>query len=207
MRTRIKICGITNIEDALACAEFGADAIGFVFAESPRHIEPEKALEIANQLPPFVQAVGVFTAEDETVAQIANFVKLDFIQLHGDQSDEFAAKFESKRIIRAVRVKDELSLVPYKYGATYLLDTWKPGVLGGTGATFNWELAVKAKEFDKPIILAGGLSMENIADAIRIVRPYAVDVSSGVEISPGKKDRNKIKEFIRNVRAADATTE
>ncbi|HPP74889.1 MAG TPA: phosphoribosylanthranilate isomerase [Armatimonadota bacterium] len=206
MRTRVKICGITNLEDALAACEFGADAIGFVFAKSPRQISAEAAGDIADHLPPFTKTVGVFTNDDQEVIRAADWVPLDLIQLHGEQSDHFADLIGAGRVIRAIRIRDEESLKQFerwKSGAAYLLDTWASDKMGGTGGTFNWEIAKKAKDYGKPVILAGGLTPENVADAIRAVRPYAVDVSSGVEISPGKKDIRKIKEFIDNVRSAD----
>lgn len=208
MTTRIKICGVTNVEDALAACELGADAIGFVFAEGPRQVSLEEAAEIADQLPPLVKTVGVFTSESPRVSAIADWVPLDLIQLHGEQTEEFAEWLGATRVIRAVRMRDEKSLEwlkKWERGAAYLLDAWHAEKRGGTGVTFNWELAVRAKEFGKPIILAGGLSPENVADAIRTVRPYGVDVSSGVEAFRGKKDHRKIKEFIANVRAADET--
>lgn len=208
MRTRVKICGITNIEDALAACEFGADAIGFVFAESPRQVSLEEAAEIADQLPPFVKTVGVFTYEKPRVSAVAEWVPLDLIQLHGEQTEEFAEWLGAMRVLRGVRIRDEGSLKwlkKWEHAAAYVLDTWTPDRKGGTGMTFDWELAVRAKEFGKPVMLAGGLTPDNIADAIRAVRPYGVDVSSGVEAFPGKKDHKKMKEFIANVRAADET--
>lgn len=207
MRTRIKICGITNIEDALAACELGADAIGFVFAESPRKIAVEDAKRIVHQIPPFVQTVGVFTSEGAEVFATAVSANLELIQLHGDQSEEFSRSLGRFKVIRAVRVKDERSLKQLKEwhsASTFLLDTWSPDQKGGTGTSFNWDLALKAKNSGKAIILAGGLNPSNIAEAIRTVRPHAVDVSSGVEAQPGKKDLTKLKEFIDNVRAADA---
>jgi phosphoribosylanthranilate isomerase len=206
MITRIKICGITNIEDALAAYELGADALGFVFADSPRQVTEEQAGSIVNALPPLVTTVGVFTESDEKILGIAAWVGLDLIQLHGDQNEQFAEQIRSSRVIRAARIRDEDSLeklTRWKHGAAYLLDTWTGGQMGGTGTAFNWKLAIKAKEYGKPIILAGGLTPDNIKDAIISIRPFAIDVSSGVESRPGKKDYSKMKEFIANVRAAD----
>lgn len=208
MRTRVKICGMTNLEDALAACELGADAIGFVFAESPRQITVEQAADIADQLPPFVKTVGVFTDENPRVASIADWVPLDMVQLHGDQSEEFAEWLGTIPIVRVVRMRDETSLdllAKWELGSAYLLDSWTVDRQGGTGDAFNWDLALRSGEFGKPIILAGGLTAENVGEAVKKVRPYAVDVSSGVESSPGQKDYTKIKEFIANVRAADAT--
>jgi phosphoribosylanthranilate isomerase len=209
MTTKIKICGITNAEDALAACAMGADAIGFVFAESPRQVSLEEAAEIADQLPPFVKTVGVFTSENPRVAAVADWVPLDLIQLHGDQTEQFAEWIGQDRVLRGVIVKNEKSLEwlkKWERGAAYVLDTYAKGKKGGTGTTFDWSLALKAKEFGKPVILAGGLTPENVTEAIRIVRPYAVDVSSGVESFRGKKDHVKMKEFIDNVRAADAAS-
>jgi phosphoribosylanthranilate isomerase len=209
MRTRVKICGITNIEDALAACELGADALGFVFTKSPRLIAVRDAAFIADRLPPFVKKVGVFTEATPRLVVIAGQVPLDMVQLHGEQSEEFASSLGTASVIRAVRMKDETALAmlrEWETGAAYLLDAWNPTQKGGTGETFNWDLAIRAKESGKPIILAGGLTPENVGEAVRAVRPYAVDVSSGVEASPGKKDYNKIKEFMDNVRATDQNT-
>jgi phosphoribosylanthranilate isomerase len=206
MTTRIKICGITNIEDALAACELGSDAIGFVFAESPRQVSLEEAATITDQLPPFVKTVGVVTSENPRVSAMADWVPLDLIQLHSDQTEQFAEWLGGTRVIRAVRIKDEDSLQLLKrweHSSAYLLDSWSADQRGGTGEKFDWNLAAKAKEYGKPIILAGGLTPENVGEAIRIVRPYAVDVSSGVEAFKGKKDYSKMKEFIANVRSAD----
>ena len=207
--TRVKICGITSIEDAMAAVEAGADAIGFVFAPSPRQIDSATAKRIADALPPFIARVGVFVNADPSLLEVARDCGLDAAQLHGEQSDLFAQLLAPHiRIIRVLRVKDEESLASIKsYPAAdaYLLDTFSKDALGGTGKSFDWELAVKAKQFGKPVILSGGLNPENVEEAVRLVRPYAVDVSSGVELSPGKKDHNKIKELVENVRKADQT--
>ena len=151
--------------------------------------------------------VGVFTEQSDSIPQIADECGLDFVQLHGDQSEEFAEAIGPDRVIRVVRVKDEFSidsLADYQLASCYLLDTYIKGKPGGTGATFDWSLAILARKLlRKPIILAGGLNPGNVFDAIRAVRPYAVDVSSGVESSPGNKDLAKVKEFIDHVREAD----
>jgi len=205
--TRIKICGITNLDDAQAAVEYGADAIGFVFALSPRHVDAGQARRISDAIPPFITRVGVFTDHDEGILQVARVCGLDAIQLHGDQSDEFAKSLmHYRRIIRAVRVRDRrsvISLKDYQSAHAFLLDAFSRDAAGGTGKTFDWELALVAKDFGKPLILAGGLTPDNAAEAVRQVRPYAVDVSSGVESSPGKKDHVKMKELIRNVRSVD----
>ncbi|MDO8586567.1 MAG: phosphoribosylanthranilate isomerase [Armatimonadota bacterium] len=207
--TRVKICGITSIEDAIAAVECGADAVGFVFAPSPRRVDAATAKRIADALPPFVSRVGVFVNADPGALQTATDCGLDTAQLHGEQSDLFAQCLAPyMRIIRVLRVKDQDSLAALKtYPAAdaYLLDTFSKEAMGGTGKRFDWELALKAKEYGKPLILSGGVTPENVGEAVALVRPYAVDVSSGVESSPGKKDHNKIKEFIENVRKADQT--
>jgi len=201
---KIKICGITNLEDALLAVDAGADALGFVFfKESPRHIFPEQAAAIIRQLPPFVQTVGLFVNEAlETVNGIADQCGLDIIQLHGDESPEFCAGVR-RRVIKAFRVKDITCLDSVKdyRAAAFLLDAWSPAAYGGTGRTFNWEIAASAAK-SCCIILAGGLTPENVADAIMQVQPYAVDVSSGVESEPGKKCSEKMTTFIHAARQA-----
>lgn len=207
--TRIKMCGITNVEDAMAAVDCGADAIGFVFADSPRRVNASTAKRIVDALPPFVSAIGVFVSDDHDILQIARDCGLDTVQLHGEQDEVYAECLADKlRVIRVVRVRDAVSLAAlknYGIGSAYLLDTFSKEKMGGTGQVFNWELAVRAKEYGKPIILSGGLTTNNVNEAIRLVRPYAVDVSSGVEMAPGKKDHLKMKEFVENVGKADAT--
>lgn len=197
---KIKICGITNIEDALAAVEAGADALGFVFFEkSPRNILPEQAAAIIRRLPPFVQTVGLFVNEQVAVINsIADRCGLDIVQLHGDETPEFCTGVK-RRVIKAFRVRDQSSLDQIgEYDVTAcLLDAWSPAARGGTGETFNWELAAAAAA-SRCIVLAGGLTPENVAEAMAAVRPYAVDVSSGVEIAPGCKDRRKMFEFCTN---------
>jgi phosphoribosylanthranilate isomerase len=207
--TLVKVCGITNLDDALACAEIGADLLGFIFAESPRRVDVEVAREIIETLRSGLTSpavVGVFTEESHEVLRIAKECQLDYVQLHGGQSDSFAAEIGADRVIRVGRIKDQASvdaLAEYPSSKFFLLDTYREGIAGGTGETFDWELAVKAKTIGKPIILSGGLNPDNVFDAVRAVRPFAVDVSSGVELSPGKKDIAKVKEFIDHVREAD----
>ncbi len=202
MAVRIKICGITNEEDALAAAHFGADALGFIFASSQRRISPERARRIKKALPPLVQTVGVFVDEDhETVSWIADMCALDILQFHGNESPDYCNSF-NLRVIKAVRLKNrhDLQSLP-KYSDVVhalLLDTYVPDKLGGTGITFDWKLAVEAKKYGR-IILAGGLNPENVAAAISTVKPYAVDASSGLERSPGVKDHEKIAKFIGEV--------
>lgn len=196
---RVKICGITNLDDALLALDAGADALGFVFhSASPRHIFPEQASHIISQLPPFIQTVGLFVNQSpETVNATVFSCGIDIVQLHGEEPAEYCAAI-NHRILKAVRVKDITSLeVMAEYPvSTFLLDAWSPSAHGGTGQTFNWDIAALAAQKNR-IILAGGLTPENIADAIRQVRPYGVDVSSGVESSPGRKNAAKVREFIR----------
>ena len=203
--TRVKICGITNLEDALTAVEAGADALGFVFyAASPRHIFPEQATRIISQLPPFVQTVGLFVNEEATaVNEVAALCRLDLVQLHGDESADYCQQI-SRRVLKAFRVRSLTCLDPIKdyRVAGYLLDTFSPSFYGGTGTSFNWEIATEAVKRHQRIILAGGLTPDNVAEAIRQVGPYGVDVSSGVEAGPGKKDREKVREFIRNAKEA-----
>jgi phosphoribosylanthranilate isomerase len=200
MTVRIKICGITNKEDALAAAHLGADALGFIFAPSPRKISAERAREIIKALPPFVKTVGVFVDEDpERVSSIAAMCGLDVLQLHGGESIDYCSSFD-RRVIKAVRLRsrDDLENLSKYVNVVdaLLLDTYVPNKLGGTGITFDWKLAVEARRYGR-IILAGGLNPENVAAAISIVKPYAVDASSGLEQSPGVKDHEKMAQFIR----------
>jgi len=204
--TKIKICGITNYDDARAAIDFGADALGFVFfRESPRNIPPEKAAEIIARLPVFTTTVGVFVDETrEKIQKIVDQTDIDVIQLHGEESPE-ACRL-SRRVIKGIRVKSLESLEPLaRYRnlvSAFLLDTFEPHMPGGTGQVFNWDIAVEAKNFGR-IILAGGLTPENISEAIRWVNPYAVDVSSGVELEKGKKDYKKMRLFIEKARSAE----
>jgi phosphoribosylanthranilate isomerase len=201
---KIKICGITNLEDALASADAGADALGFNFyKKSPRCIEPEKAAEIIAQLPPFVMPVGIFVNErEDKIREIQQLTCLQALQFHGDESPEFCQRFGA-RVIKAFQVKNKESLknmAHYHVGA-FLLDSYRDGIRGGTGVTFDWHLAVVAKTFGK-VILAGGLTPENVAEAVKLVQPYGVDVAGGVEKEKGIKDHIKIRKFITEVRRA-----
>jgi phosphoribosylanthranilate isomerase len=198
---RIKICGITNLEDALLAAALGADALGFIFyAKSPRHVAPEAAREIIAQLPPFVASVGVFVDEDAAVVQeLAANVGLDWVQLHGQESPEYCRNL-GRRVIKAFRIQDEDSLrrlADYQGAAqALLLDTYKKGQVGGTGEIFDWHLAREAKKYGH-IILAGGLNPDNVAQAIEVAEPDAVDAASGTEAAPGKKDPAKLRAFFK----------
>ncbi len=203
---RIKICGMTNFEDAAAAAELGANAIGFVFATSPRQVSPEKVREIMGAMPLPVKTVGVFVNEDpDKVASIASSCRLDLLQFHGEESVTYCRQFVQP-VIKAVRVRsveevEECSAYSAVVNAL-LLDSHVPGQKGGTGRVFDWGLAVKAKRYGQ-IILAGGLNPDNVAAAIRAVRPYAVDASSGLEHKPGLKDHDKMARFIQAVRRAE----
>ncbi|NVN90745.1 MAG: phosphoribosylanthranilate isomerase [Desulfuromonadales bacterium] len=199
---KVKICGITNHDDAQLAVSSGADALGFVFYDpSPRSVSPEQARDIIRQLPPFIQTVGLFVNEALTaVNDIADACGLDIIQLHGEESPDYCAGVK-RRVLKALRVRDETSLEPMAGypDAMFLLDAWSPNARGGTGQTFNWDIAAQVAESHR-IVLAGGLTTANIAAAISQVRPYAVDVSSGVESRPGIKDADKIREFIRTAK-------
>jgi len=202
MRTRTKICGITRVEDARAAIAAGADAIGLVFyAKSPRHVSVERAAEIVASLPPFVDAVALFVDADmEQVWEVLHRVRPDLLQFHGDESPAYCQAFDFP-YIRAVRVRPETNLLQYAAdfsGArALLLDAFVEGVAGGTGERFDWALI--PVDLPKPFILAGGLTPQNVAEAIRQVRPYAVDVSGGVEREKGIKDADKIAAFMRGV--------
>ena len=203
MSVRVKICGITSIEDATATVEAGADALGFMFYEpSPRYLTAERAGAIIRELPTHVAKVGVFVdAGAQTIRHTADTAGLDTLQFHGDESPEFCSKFE-QHTIKAFRVKDEesLGLLPDYETDAWLLDSYVKGVPGGTGEKFNWNLAVEAKHLGKPILLAGGLTPENAAEAVSQVAPFGLDVSSGVEVSPGKKDVEKVTQLIANAK-------
>lgn len=200
--TKIKICGIINKEDALWAINLGVDALGFVFADSPRKVSPRIAQEIIEFLPPFISSVGVFVNEDrEKVKEIARNCNLTTLQFHGEESPSYCQGFR-KKVVKAFRIKDESILKKisqYKVDA-YLLDTYSPEGYGGTGKTFNWDIARKIKELGIPVVLSGGLNPANVKEAINKVRPYAVDVSSGVEKEKGKKDPEKLKNFVKIVR-------
>ncbi len=204
--TLIKICGITNIEDAIECVRLGANMLGFVLADSPRRADVDTVKHIGRIIGGDARTVGVFTQESEYVISTFHECNLNYVQLHGNQSEEFAQKIGADSVIRVARVQNQETidaLATHQAAAFYLLDTYKKGVAGGTGKVFDWDIAIRAKSLGKPLILSGGLNPNNVAEAIRVVRPYAVDVSSGVEKSPGKKDFAKVKEFIDNVRKAD----
>ena len=199
---RIKICGITQERDALYAAALGVHAIGFVFAASPRQITPERARAIAAALPPLIQTVGVFVDEDpEKVLATAAFCHLDLLQFHGNESAAYCARF-GRRVIKALRIQAQSQFdrfAEYRDVAdAILLDTYVAGRPGGTGRTFDWNLAGEAGRHGR-IILAGGLNPDNVGEAISLVHPYAVDASSGLEQEPGVKDHDKMARFVEAV--------
>jgi phosphoribosylanthranilate isomerase len=199
---KVKICGITNLEDALYAAECGADALGFIFfPKSPRCIAPDKAASIISQLPPFITTVGVFVNErPDEMMRIMKMTGIRALQLHGEETPE-TCKIWSP-VIKSFRVKDMTDLKQleqYPCASACVLDTYSEAEYGGTGRIFNWDIAVEAKKICR-IILAGGLTPENVEAAVRHVKPYAVDVASGVEAEKGKKDLKKVKEFIERAK-------
>jgi phosphoribosylanthranilate isomerase len=206
MAVRVKICGITRIEDLNAACSAGADALGFVFhAPSPRNLNIEQAAGLVKALPPFVQSVGLFVdAESDFVEAVLKAVPLDMLQFHGDESPEFCGQF-GRPYIKAIRVREGVDLV--KYTAEYddarglLLDAYVPGMPGGTGERFDWSLIPAG--LSKPLVLSGGLTPDNVAEAVRQVKPWAVDVSSGVEQAKGIKDAARVAAFIQGAKHAD----
>lgn len=204
MSTKVKICGITSIADGLAAAEAGADMIGLMlYDKSPRHVSIETAAAISAALPPFVVRVGVFVnpSEDLVLRAIAD-CGVTLLQFHGDEPPEFCSQFGAMSM-KAFRIKDAQSLeeLPKFSTDAYLLDAYSANGLGGTGEQFNWNLAIEARKFGRPIFLAGGLTTANVAAAVKQVQPFAVDVSSGVESAPGKKDSAKVRNFIAAAKA------
>ena len=205
MPLKIKICGITNSKDALAAVEAGADALGFILHEpSPRHVPLETAAEVIRLLPPFISRVGVFVnASQEFITRAVSQCGFDTVQFHGDEPPEFCRTFRSLKTIKAIRIKDKSSLEGVSDFGTdaLLLDSFVMGQRGGSGVAFQWDLVVELCQSQR-VILAGGLTPNNVAEAVQKVSPYAVDVSSGVEESPGKKDLQAIRAFIRAARSA-----
>jgi phosphoribosylanthranilate isomerase len=206
MRVRVKICGITNTQDAQAAVALGADAIGLVFfPPSPRFVTLDQAAEITRQLPPFVTIVGLFVdADAQTIARAIAEVPLNLLQFHGEERAAECA-MHGLRWIKAVRMRADVDLdtaaARYQQAAGLLLDAYCPGIPGGTGETFDWDRI--PQRMASRIVLAGGLTPGNVAEAIAQVRPYAVDVSGGVEAEPGRKDAAKMAAFIRGVRRAE----
>ena len=205
MAVRVKICGITRLEDALHAVNAGADALGLVFYDkSPRHVAPLQAATICAALPPFITRVGLFVdASADFVKGILQTVSLDLLQFHGDETPAYCAQF-GKPYIKAVRVQAATDLL--KYAADFdaacglLLDAYVPGVPGGTGEAFDWKLI--PANFPKPVVLSGGLTPANVRGAVQQTRPWAVDVSSGVELSKGIKDPHQVAQFIANAKAS-----
>lgn len=202
MRTRIKICGITSISDALQAIDAGADALGFVFYEpSPRYVTPDKAKDIVEALPPFVSTVGLFVnAEESYVNEVLSKTSLSMAQFHGDETESYCTSF-GLPYLKAVRVQSSDDIINadsrFKSAQGVLLDAYKKGVPGGTGESFDWSMI--PEKVDMPLILAGGLDASNVGEAIKIVKPYAVDVSGGVELRKGVKDHAKVISFIEEV--------
>ncbi|MEN9597090.1 MAG: hypothetical protein RL236_1524 [Pseudomonadota bacterium] len=209
MRTRLKICGFTDVESAVYAANLGIDAIGLVFFEkSPRHVTIDKAIEITNALPPFTAVVGLFVnAEENQIRNVLAHVPLDYLQFHGDEPAG-DCRIYGKRYIKAISVKKGLDFeklyAEYHDAKGLLLDAYHPDAKGGTGIQFDWDLLPTKRPI--PIILAGGLTVQNIKRAIQIAHPYAVDVSSGVELEKGKKDIVKMTVFTQQVQEGDRET-
>ena len=206
MRTRVKICGITNIDDALAAIDEGADALGFVFYKpSPRYVDIQKVKDIIDIIPPFISKVGLFVnANTSFVNDVISQLSIDLLQFHGDESEAFCQSF-NRSYMKAIRVqeKTDLDLMAKQYHSSsgLLLDAFDSRQYGGTGHAFDW--ALMPKNFPLPIILAGGLNVSNIAKAIKTTQPYAVDVSSGVEKGKGLKDHLLIQQFMHEVKCAN----
>ena len=203
--TRIKICGITHLKDALTAVDAGADALGFIFVpDTPRFVNSDQVAAIVAELPPFVTTVGIFANKDAAkIKTIADQCRLDAVQLHADVTPEFCRNLD-KKVIKVVRVKDKSSLsILSNYDVNaFLLDTYVEGKMGGTGKVFDWNLALQARNYGR-IIVAGGLNPDNVAQAVRHVKPYGVDVGSGVESVPGHKDPDKIRKFIDAVKSVE----
>jgi phosphoribosylanthranilate isomerase len=200
---RVKICGITNLEDARAAVAAGADALGFVFASSPRQVDPARVSEIISGLPPFISKVGVFVDADlEEITRIMTECHLDLAQLHGEESPDLCLKL-FPGAIKSFRVKgrEVLESLPRYKASAYLLDGFSHRAAGGAGTTFDWDIAREAKRYGN-IILSGGLTPQNVHQAVAAVQPFAVDVSSGVEARPGKKDHQRLRDFIRAAESA-----
>ena len=197
---KVKICGITNLEDGRAAVQSGADALGFVFCDtSPRRVSIETAGAITRALPEGLTKVGVFVnAPPATVTRAIRECGLNLLQFHGDETPDYCLQFGVKSM-KAFRMRDQESLtaLPRYQTEAWLLDAYSPERLGGTGEAFNWDLAIAARQLGRPIFLAGGLTPENVGEAVRRVQPYGVDFSSGVEVAPGRKDLEKVRAFIR----------
>jgi phosphoribosylanthranilate isomerase len=206
LRTRVKICGITQLNDALAAIEAGADALGFVFFEgSPRFIAPKEASHITNNISPFINMIALFVnASNDYVSQVITDTHIDVLQFHGDEDEAFCSSF-NKPYLKAVRMQESTDLNQiaddYSTASGLLLDAFDKEQYGGTGHSFDW--ALSPKNIKLPVILAGGLNHTNVYEAITQTQPYAVDVSSGVEISKGVKNHQLLKQFMQEVKRAD----
>ncbi len=200
----VKVCGVTRATDAEAAVEAGADAVGLMFYEpSRRWVSLERAREVAARLPVRIERVGVFVDADErTIRKAIEVCALSILQFHGSESPEFCARFAPLKVWKGFRVSDVsvLETMPGFATEAWLLDAAVPGQMGGSGQRFDWELAVRAKALGRPIVLAGGLTPENVGEAVKRVRPFAVDVSSGVESAPGVKDGAKMRAFVRTAK-------
>ena len=212
IRVRVKFCGITSVQDAGNAVLAGADAMGFVFfKDSPRYVKPQNVKAIIKTVPPFVSSVGVFVNEDvRFIEECVEMCGLDIVQLHGDEDAEYCSRFKSfklkgVKLIKVVRVKDEGSInsIVDCPADAILLDAYKSGLYGGTGKSFDTSFAIMAKEHAKPIIISGGLNPDNVYEVIKQVAPYGVDVSSGIESSPGVKNVELMEEFVKEVRRAE----
>jgi len=201
---KIKICGITNTQDALKACQYGADALGFIFAESPRKVSPKTVKEIIKCIPPFIAKVGVFVNADK--AHVLCMIKdcnLDTLQFHGEETDKYCAFFQKYcKIIKAFRIKDKYSIDSiknYVHADAYLFDSYSKNVYGGTGYTFSYNL-IKNERFKKPVIIAGGINEKNCRKIANLLHPFAFDVSSSIELRPGKKDLKKMQNIIKKVK-------
>lgn len=200
---RVKICGITNVDDARAAMDFGADAIGVIFADSRRRVTEEEAAQISRAVGPWISVLGVFV--DESAAEMKRIARdcgLSAVQLHGRETPRTVASMGGIKVVKAFHVGEGFrpgEMTRYKAADAFLFDTKVPGLAGGTGVSFDWSL-LKGFRSEKPFIISGGLHAGNVADAIRHFRPYGVETASGVETVPGRKDRKKMRDFIRNAK-------
>jgi len=208
---KVKFCGITNDRDAMTAVKLGVDALGFIFAPSPRQITPEQAGRIIHSLPPFVQTVGVFVNEDlDTIRELMGFCGFQWVQLHGDEPPQRCREL-MPHVIKAFQIKDESSLSSIEdyreYVGSILLDTYSKEKRGGTKKTFDWNLALRCKKYGKPIILSGGLGPSNVEKAISKVEPYALDINSGIEDAPGQKNPVLMKALMDTIKGMGAVRE
>ncbi|MBI3653402.1 MAG: phosphoribosylanthranilate isomerase [Acidobacteria bacterium] len=205
-KVKVKICGVRTYAEAQTALEGGADALGFNFwPKSVRFITPDQARKIIQRLPPFLSCVGVFVnADAQRINHIVEQTGIQIVQLHGDEAPEFCQQLHAAKIIKAFRVNEafDVEVIKTFSASAFLLDAKVKGEYGGTGQRFDWQIAIEAKKF-APIILAGGINQENVAEALRLVRPFAIDVCSGVEAEPGRKDLPKLREFMKTVEQAN----